>query len=474
MQNLHISWQAAQFSVSEMLRTKNIHLFLQCVLSILCFASLCLSSNTGPITSHSPLKTDLYIDKITRHSPLRYPHAIESPGRVFRLGFFSPANSTSYYLGIFYTVSQETVIWVANRNRPLNDSSSYVTISPQGNLVLRNDLGETFWSTNITGSSHSRRITTAQIQDNGNLLLKDISTGNVLWKSFLHPSDVFVPTMRLVHNTILDTKVSLSSWRNPSDPGVGNFTVGLEVRNLTQIFTWNNGRPHWRSGPWNGQILIGVQEMYSPYNEGFSVGRDSGTFYFTAPQGRRFLMKIAINSTGNLVKSLWSEQQQSWDATWVAPQNECDRYATCGPFGSCNALESPICSCLRGFVPVNPDEWDMGNWTSGCVRRMELQCENANNNSTGGDGDGFLRLPFTKVPDFGEQFSSRLVDECRTRCLSNCSCIAYAHEPNIGCMFWSETLVDVQRFAAAGIDFYIRLPVSELGNKSEHCYEILF
>ncbi|KAK6149825.1 hypothetical protein DH2020_017350 [Rehmannia glutinosa] len=409
------------------------------------------------------LSLSLETDTITSSIILRDPDTIVSSRQAYKLGFFTPENSTNRYLGVFYTVSETTVIWVANRDNPLNDSSSSVTISENGNFVLINGRNQTVWSTNITTSPLN---TTLQIQDTGNLILNDVVTGNTIWQSFSHPSDVFLPTMRISDNINTGEKVVVSAWRNGSDPEMGSFTAGLEALNIPQIFIWNNGRPYWRSGPWNGQILIGVQDMYSPYLDGFSVVNDrAGTIYFTAPEAR-FFMRITLNSTGTLLQTLWDDQRRNWDVTWLAPQNECDVYGTCGPFGSCNFRDSPICSCLRGFEPANTEEWGRGNWSSGCRRRNELRCDQGN--STGGNGDGFLRLQFMKVPDFAEHFSSRQEDECRTRCSTNCSCIAYSHDPNIGCMFWSESLVDVQQFAGVGADLYIRLSGSELGQKTKN------
>ncbi|KAK6124450.1 hypothetical protein DH2020_041799 [Rehmannia glutinosa] len=405
----------------------------------------------------------LETDTITSSIILRDPDTIVSSRQAYKLGFFTPGNSTNRYLGVFYTVSETTVIWVANRDNPLNDTSSTVTISETGNLILINGRNQTVWSTNITTSPMN---TTLQIQDTGNLILNDVVTGNTIWQSFSHPSDVFLPTMRISDNINTGEKVVVSAWRNGSDPEMGSFTAGLEALNIPQIFIWNNGRPYWRSGPWNGQILIGVQDMYSPYLDGFSVVNDrAGTIYFTAPEAR-FFMRITLNSTGTLLQTLWDDQRRNWDVTWLAPQNECDVYGTCGPFGSCNFRDSPICSCLRGFEPANTEEWGRGNWSSGCRRRNELRCDQGN--STGGNGDGFLRLQFMKVPDFAEHFSSRQEDECRTRCSTNCSCIAYSHDPNIGCMLWSESLVDVQQFAGVGADLYIRLSGSELGQKAKN------
>lgn len=168
------------------------------------------------------------------------------------------------------------------------------------------------------------------------------------------------------------------------------------------------------------------------------------------------LMKIELNSSGTLLQRLWEEKTQSWDTVWTAPENECDVYGKCGVFGSCDSRAKRICSCLRGFEPVDEGEWGSGNWSSGCKRKSELHCNT-------GNGHGFHRLPFMKVPDFAESFASSQVDECRRRCFRNCSCIAYAHDASIGCMLWSRSLVDIQYFDRVGIDLYIRLSASELG-----------
>lgn len=431
-----------------MMNTITLNLLLPYVFLLLClpFQGFCLETDTIPAGVS-----------------IKDPDNIVSARKVFKLGFFTPPDSKNRYLAVFYTVSEETTIWIANRDNPLKDSSGSVSIAKDGNLVLTNGDNETIWSTNVTTPMN----TSAQIQDTGNLVLKEIRTGNIMWDSFSHPSDVFLPTLKIIDNTITGNKVVVSSWKSGSDPQVGNFTAGLEALNIPQIFTWNNGRPHWRSGPWNGQILIGVQDMYSPYLDGFSVvDNHSGLFYFTAPVQENVLMKIDLNSSGTLVQRLWDDQKKSWDITWFAPENVCDVYGTCGPFGSCNAQKSPICSCLRGFEPKNKDEWARENWTNGCVRISQLQCDQSNNSSgKGGNADGFWKLQFMKVPDFATKNSSSQVDECQDRCLSECSCIAYAHDPSptIGCMFWSENLVDIQEFGNVGVDLYIRLAKSELG-----------
>ena len=97
------------------------------------------------------------------------------------------------------------------------------------------------------------------------------------------------------------------------------------------------------------------------------------------------------------------------------------------------------------------------------MRIEALQCERMKNGSEAGKEDGFLKLQNMKVPDFVEQsFVSE--DSCRTECLKNCSCIAYAYDTgSLGCMSWSGNLIDIQRFPNAGVDLYIRVAYSELG-----------
>ncbi|XP_057764691.1 G-type lectin S-receptor-like serine/threonine-protein kinase At1g11330 [Salvia miltiorrhiza] len=175
-------------------------------------------------------------------------------------------------------------------------------------------------------------------------------------------------------------------------------------------------------------------------------------------------MTASVNSSGSVIRKVWNGIEKRWDLVWTAPENECDVYGKCGPFGSCNALQSPICTCLRGFEPVNEDEWGRGNWTNGCRRRNQLQCEK---------GDRFQRLQYMKVPDFAQPLPSRVQDECRTTCMANCSCLAYAYDLNIGCMFWSNILIDAQEFDRIGVDLYIRLSASEFDSHKGRKFYII-
>lgn len=201
--------------------------------------------------------------------------------------------------------------------------------------------------------------------------------------------------------------------------------------------------------------------MFRFYVNGFSVltNESSGNFVYMIPE-QKVLMMLALNASGNIARTIWNDRNKSWGKVWSAPEKVCDVYGMCGPFGSCSDEGSPVCSCLRGFEPANREEWERGNWSGGCSRKNQLQCDG---NGRNGSADGFWRMQFMKVPDFVEPLPAAEEDECRRRCLANCSCLAYAYDSNIGCMFWDDVLIDVEQFNGVGVDLFVRLSASDLG-----------
>nr|XP_023928161.1 G-type lectin S-receptor-like serine/threonine-protein kinase At1g11330 [Quercus suber] len=247
-----------------------------------------------------------------------------------------------------------------------------------------------------------------------------------------------------------------------------SFSCGIQPQSLPQIFIWREGSPHWRSGPWNTRIFIGTPETDTVFHDGFSLLVDQdGTYSFSCSYVTDTLFHYVLTTEGDIVERYWDNEKEDWGIVWNAVQSECDVYGTCGEFGSCNPQSLPICSCLPGFEPKNTEEWSSGNWTSGCVRRTPLQCDRVN--STGGGAgkmDGFLKLKMMKVPDLTDS-SPAHEDYCRQQCLQNCSCIAYAYDIGTGCMSWTRSLIDTQKFSSGGVDLYIRVAYSELDTQGD-------
>ena len=96
------------------------------------------------------------LNRISITQPIRDGDVLVSNGETFTLGFFSPGKSNYRYVGIWYhKVPEKTIMWVANRDNPINHTSGFLSIDPHGNLVVyydENDQIVPLWSTNASAS----------------------------------------------------------------------------------------------------------------------------------------------------------------------------------------------------------------------------------------------------------------------------------------------------------------------------------
>ncbi|XP_045814393.1 putative G-type lectin S-receptor-like serine/threonine-protein kinase At1g61610 [Trifolium pratense] len=238
------------------------HLFITTLL-IFCTFYSCYSSVNDTITSSKSLKDQ---------------ETITSNNTNFKLGFFSPKNSTNRYLGIWY-INETNNIWIANRDQPLKDSSGIVTIDKHGNLViLNNQNGTIIWTTNISNTSTN---STAQLNDLGNLILRDNNSGITIWDSFSHPADAAVPTMRISTNKITGKKIAFVARKSDNDPSSGPFSASIERLGTPEVFIWHDTNIHWRTGPWNGRVFLGSPRMLTEYLSGWRLVPDDDETYLT-------------------------------------------------------------------------------------------------------------------------------------------------------------------------------------------------
>lgn len=412
-----------------------------------------------------PSKKCYAIYNITPSQALSQGQTLVSPGKIFELGFFTPNKPSNQYVGMWYKqVFPRRFVLVANRENPLSlsDSAASLRISSNGNLELVNgNKYSAFWSTNIHVPSNT---SIAILSDSGNFLLKDALSGEELWQSFEHLGDTLLPGAVLGFNVKTGQNFVLTSWKiSKIDPLPGNFVLGISPQRPPEAFIWINGStPYWRSGPWDRSKFVGIPNMDTIYQSPFNLveDEDDGTtyLYFTS-YNRSTLSTLFISSTGVLAYLL-KDQGQEWYVNWLTPSTQCDLYGVCGPFGVCKASESPICKCLKGFEPKSYEDWSKGNWTGGCVRRKELLCKRNT-----GKRDGFQKMGNMKLPDLYQyvKFDYDDDDTCLTWCLKNCSCLAYAYVDGIGCLVWSEGLLDIQEFPYGGQDLFLRLAHEELG-----------
>ncbi|KAK9733470.1 hypothetical protein RND81_04G069800 [Saponaria officinalis] len=415
-----------------------------------------------------PFPKGIFAANVSTVQLLKDPETLVSENGNYKLGFFSPPNSKNRYLGIWYNnVSPTYYVWVANRNNPLTDSSGVLIVSEEGDVQVTNGNKDVLWSLNLTRAAQN---TTRSIKllNSGDLNVLDheihdsSDNGTVLWRSFDYPTDSLLPNMKIAMNEI-DLQ-RLYAWKSASDPSVGRYSLGLDSSNHPQMVIWDGNRRHYRSGPWNGNVFLGMRyaDPTADYADTYIQKDDTGDgvkLVYTGATNLTF-SHYAFNYNGSLSEVCWDSGSKSWTTLYQDPIDECDFYGKCGAFGACNSGRAPICRCLKGFVPKNAGEWSRGNWTSGCVRNTPLQC-----GIKGRDQDGFLLLGTVKLPDLEEWLSVLNQNDCRNQCLQNCSCLAYAYDAGAGCMYWSKELIDIQEFTSGGINLYLRLASSELRNK---------
>ncbi|CAH1444477.1 unnamed protein product [Lactuca virosa] len=386
---------------------------------------------------------------------------IVSAQETFELGFFSPANSTNRYVGIWYKrISSGKVIWVANRNTPLTNTSGELSLTLQGTLVIRSATGDLIWSS----KNSSVRNPVAHLLDTGNFIIRDVDdleNRNPVWQSFDFPTNTFLPGMKFGKDLVTGVERNFTSWKSDGDPSEGNFTVSIYTQGYPQLTLWKNSGIVFRAGPWNGVRFSGEPNLKpNPiYRFGFVLD-EKEMYYHYELINTSVITKLIVTPTGSVERLLWIERTQEW-FLYLTPQTDnCDRFNLCGPFGSCNIDNSPACGCLEGFEPVSPGQWAVADFSQGCRRKTRLEC---------GAEEGFKRYSDVKLPDtrWSRFNQSMNLDECEKVCKKNCSCSAYATQ-NIsgsgsGCLLWFGDLIDNRVYTVNGQDIYIRMPKSELG-----------
>ncbi|XP_066394770.1 G-type lectin S-receptor-like serine/threonine-protein kinase B120 isoform X2 [Miscanthus floridulus] len=434
-------------------------------------------------------------DKLTHGESLLPGETIVSDDGAFVLGFFAPSNATPgrQYVGIWYNnLPVQTVVWVANRDAPVlvdepsgNNSSS----APPPSLALANDDssslvlsdagGRVVWTTNITattssGSGTAAGSTTAVLLNSGNLVLRS-PNGTTLWQSFDHPTDTFIPNMKVGLRYRTHDGARIVSWRGPGDPSPGAFSYGMDPHTSLQMLVWNGTRTYWRSSAWTGYMTVSRYHATTGTVIYVAVVDSEEEIYMTfyvndgAPPTR-----YVVTGAGRFQLLSWNRNASVWTTLESWPSRSCSPYGSCGAYGYCdNTLPVATCKCLNGFEPASQAEWSGGVFSAGCRRSQALA-------PCGDEGDAFLAMPNMKVPDkfvlLGNMSSG---DECAAECRRNCSCVAYAYanlrsssaKGDIArCLVWTGDLVDTQMIGALwGITsetLHLRVPAGFTGRKT--------
>eukprot|EP00261_Vitis_vinifera_P031477 XP_019072720.1 PREDICTED: receptor-like serine/threonine-protein kinase SD1-8 isoform X2 [Vitis vinifera] len=403
---------------------------------------------------------DAFTDTILQGQSLTTSQTIVSAGGNFELGFFSPGKSTKYYVGIWYKkISEQTIVWVANRDYSFTNPSVVLTVSTDGNLeILEGKIS--YKVTSISSNSN----TSATLLDSGNLVLRN-KKSDVLWESFDYPSDTLLPGMKLGYDKRAGKRWSLVSWKSREDPSPGAFSIEHDANESSQIFNLQGPKMYWTTGVWDGQIFSQVPEMrfFYMYKQNVSFNENESYFSYSL-HNPSILSRVVLDVSGQVKRLNCHEGAHEWDLFWLQPKTQCEVYAYCGPFGTCTGDSVEFCECLPGFEPLFPEDWNLQDRSGGCVRKADLQC--VNESHANGERDQFLLVSNVRLPKYPVTLQARSAMECESICLNRCSCSAYAYEGE--CRIWGGDLVNVEQLPdgeSNARSFYIKLAASELNKR---------
>ncbi|WVY99460.1 hypothetical protein V8G54_025530 [Vigna mungo] len=391
-----------------------------------------------------------------------------SSNATFELGFFSPGEkSGGKYLGIWYhALEPQTVVWVANRDHPVPDSTGVFRIAEDGHLVVEYAFKRR-WSSDLEASSSSNR--TQQLLDSGNLVLKeDDSETTYLWESFQHPTDTFLPGMKM------DATLSLTCWRDSSNPAPGNFTFKLTEKAETRSFVVQyQSQIHWALDELDteasSQVVFNLlnNDIWSTKTYNYS----NKTVFVSQPYMYN-KSRLLMNSSGEIVFLEWDEEDSNWTKLWSGPENKCDIPDYCGSFGLCSRDNHIPCKCLPGFSSIQGFPSDRESESQGCERKSTT-CTSTNEDVM------FLNLTNIKVGDPDQKIYTQTEAECQSFCIDMCpesQCQAYSFNistyrgnNSYSCNIWTRPLPSLVENYLRGRDLSILVKTSDIALTAKSC-----
>ncbi|KAJ4966871.1 hypothetical protein NE237_018720 [Protea cynaroides] len=335
----------------------------------------------------------------TTLTPLGYPTNLTSPNATFTLGFIPipSTNSPSFAAAISYS---GIPVWKAGGDSGTVDSNGALQFLQSGNLNLVSGNGSVIWESGTA----NRGITTATLDDSGNLSLKNGS--DTIWSTFNNPTDTILPTQNFTTGIVLQS-------------GVYSFNL-LSMGNLT--LTWNNSIVYWNQ-PLNSSFSnltsptlniqsIGTVTVNDPSFSGPAIMAYSSDY----GEGTDVLRFLKLDSDGNF--RIYSSAMGSGVdiERWAAVEDQCRVFGYCGNMGICGYNDTaPVCGCpSQNFAFVDPNDS-----RKGCQRKVALDsCLN---------GSTMLQLDYTQFLTYSSELTSQVfraaISSCPAICLEEQSCM---------------------------------------------------
>ncbi|KAJ9543417.1 hypothetical protein OSB04_023124 [Centaurea solstitialis] len=256
------------------------------------------------------------------------------------------------------TPEDRTVVWMANRDAPVNRKHSKLSLWEDGNLVLQDAGWYILWSTNTKSNSPSVQL---HLNDTGNLVLH--VGGQPLWQSFDYPTNTLLPYQPFTKNTQL---VSSRSFTNYSSGFYNLFfdndnilCVSYSGQEVTSVF-------------WPDPKLTVWDAMRYPYRDARKASLHSngefnssdGFHLFSADfgLGPQRIMRLDVDGNLRVYTLVEHENRKKMEVQWQAFSHSCKIHGICGPNSLCIYSQNSgrKCTCLHGYKMVNSVDWSYG------------------------------------------------------------------------------------------------------------------
>ncbi|EXB89237.1 Putative receptor protein kinase ZmPK1 [Morus notabilis] len=376
-----------------------------------------------------------------------------SPNGVFSAGF-KAVGENAFCFAIWFAISSDpTIVWMANRDQPVNGRGSKLSLTKNGNLVLLDAGRVTLWSTGTRNISAVK----LQLEDTGNLVLRTSEGGQsfTLWESFKSPTDTLLPQQKLTMDTDV---VSSKSQTNYSS---GYYKLYWDDDNVLHLLCHGPDR-QLSSVYWPYPWLKYFENGRSTYNNSktavlnsFGVFSSSDDLFVLASDyGEKLHRRLTLDPDGNLRLYSFDMKKSTWVVTWQAFPKPCDIHGTCGPNSFCTYHHSfgQRCSCIHGFKMANHRDWFYG-----CEPEVKW------NNSR--EIDGFFRVANAEFYGYDRGFfQNQTLKGCEEVCLNltECKGFQFKFEDSVYKCYPKTQLLNGQRASNFNGDVYIRVPKANL------------
>ncbi|XP_022844040.1 putative receptor protein kinase ZmPK1 [Olea europaea var. sylvestris] len=369
------------------------------------FISFSSSSNTNILNQGSSLSSPQDV-------------LVSSTSGIFTAGFY-PIGINAYVFAIWYSMpfsnEKHTLVWIANRDQPVNGKYTKFSLLKSGNLVLTDGGQFTVWTSN----TNSRSPLHLQLHDSGNLILTATLRQKTLWQSFDSPTNTLLPQQLLTENG------NLLSYRSQTNYSSGFYKLFFDNDNVLRLVYRGL---EISSVFWPPPFLLSWEVGRSTYNTTKVATLDRlGNFtssdnfnFLTADYGMGPQRRLTLDPDGNLRVYSLNQKHGNWDVTWQADVQPCRVHGVCGANSLCtyvHNLSGRRCACLPGHKMKNDTDWSYG-----CEQNFELSC--SDNNSI-----GFFQLHDAEFYgyDIGVYYNVT-IESCKNICVRNCDCKGFQYK----------------------------------------------